>query len=149
MNDLIAKAVATLRGSPSSTDGEIHRLLVADGIRPAIAARLVEFLPMAYCRLLLEHLGARFSRTFRRRLEDGEISAERYLSSEPVWNAVVAFARNEADRGVKAKDLVAVAGRSAEFDAANQLLNKGSKLENVAFAPTLLTWPEGGPATEN
>jgi hypothetical protein len=88
--------------------------------------------------------GARFSDTFQRLLPDGGISSERLLSSEPLWEAAVAFARTEVGLGVPPKDLLALAARSAEFDAANQLLNKGAKLENLVFTPSLLLWPDDG-----
>jgi hypothetical protein len=38
-----------------------------------------------------------------------------------------------------------VAARSAELDAANQLLKNGSKLENLVFTTALLKWPPEGP----
>jgi hypothetical protein len=142
MNDLIAKTVELLRRSASSSDDEVHRMLVADGVDTTTAARLIEFLPMVYCRLLLEPSGARFSSNFRRRLEDGQLSEERPLASQPVWNAVLGYAQNEVARGVSPEDLLAVAGRSAEFDAANQLLKNGSQLKNIAFTPVVLLWAE-------
>lgn len=55
------------------------------------------------------------------------------------------FANEEVARGVSAEDLLAIASRSAEFDAANQLLNKGSKLQNLVFTPVVLQWGEDGP----
>ena len=73
------------------------------------------------------------------------MSKERPLKSEPVWNAALAFARTESEQGISVQDFLVVAGRSAEFQAANQLLNKGSKLENLVFIPYLLPWPEDGP----
>jgi hypothetical protein len=148
MNDLISKAVATLRRSPSSGDAEIHRSLVAEGFEPALAARLVEFLPIAYCRVLFENSGVRFSDSFLRRPAVGE-SSERLLSSDPVWGEVIAFARDEVERGVSRNDLLAVAGRGAEFDALNQMLNKGSNLRDIILTPMLFTWPEDGPDAEN
>ena len=50
----------------------------------------------------------------------------------------MAFARTEVEHGVPGKDLLVLAARSAEFDAANQLLNRGAKLHDLAFAPALL-----------
>jgi len=47
-----------------------------------LAARLIGFLPIAYCRLILQASGARFSDTFQQVLPDGGISSERSLSSE-------------------------------------------------------------------
>jgi len=67
-------------------------------------------------------------------------SEECLLSSEPVWNAAVAFAEAELEQGVSGEDLLAVGARSAEFHAANRLLQAGSKLENLAFEAPVLTW---------
>jgi len=142
MNETISKAVAIFRGSRSAEDNELHRSLVKAGIESEVAARLIEFLPMAYCRLTLAASGARFPNVFRRVLQDGTFE-ERPLSSEPVWNAAVAFAEGESERGVPAEDLLAIAARSAEFHAANQLLQGGAKLENLAFEPTVLKRVEG------
>jgi len=38
-----------------------------------------------------------------------------------------------------------VAGRSAEFQAINQLLDQRAELKNLALAPISLPWPESGP----
>jgi len=145
MDELISKAVAAFRNSPSSGDAEIYCMLVSEGLQRDLAARLVEFVPVVYCRLMLARSGARFPNTYRRRLVDGQLSAERPLLSEPVWIAAQAFALNELEQGVSPKDLLAVAGRCAEFDAANRMLKNGSDLKSVVFTPTLLTWPESGP----
>jgi len=145
VTDLISKAVAAMRSSPSSGDVEIFRTLVTDGLKPLVAARLVEFLPMAYCRLILRDSGVRFPNTFQRRLTNGTISSERLLSSEPVWNDAIAFARDEAKRGISREDLLVVAGRCAEFQAVNQMLNDGSQLKDIAVTPTVLMWRETGP----
>lgn len=137
MNEIISKAVAIFRAQRSAADDELYQSLVRAGIEGQVAARLVEFLPMAYCRLILAASGARFPNVFRRVLENGTFE-ERPLSSEPVWNAAVVFAEGESERGVPAEDLLAIAARSAEFHAANQLLQGGAKLENLAFEPTVL-----------
>ena len=137
MNEIISKAVEIFRALRSAEDDELHRNLVQAGMEDQIATRLIEFLPMAYCRLILAASGARFPNVFRRVLDDGTFE-ERPLSSEPIWNAAVVFAERESERGVAAEDLLAVAARSAEFHAANQLLQRGAKLENLAFEPTVL-----------
>jgi hypothetical protein len=141
MNEEIRRAVSILRSSPTLSDDELLRILVEDGIDRVSAACLIRFLPMAYCRLILGASGARFSDTLRRILPDGRISSERLLSSEPLWTAATAFASVELEQGVAAADLLVLAARSAEFDAANQLLNQGSLLKNLAFGPPLLLWP--------
>jgi hypothetical protein len=144
MNESISKAVTVIRKLPFEDDDQVYRAVIASGVETQLAARLVEFLPIAYCRLILASSGARFSNTFRRVLPDGTF-AEQLLSAEPVWNAVVGFAEGEKERNVPAGDLLAVAARSAEFDAANQLLKSGSKLENLCFEPPVLLRPNPEP----
>ena len=125
------------REFPNSTDDELHAALVKAGIESEVASQLLEFIPMAYTRLMLAPKGARFSNFVRVILPDGRI-ADRLLSEDPIWGAIVRFAEAEADSGIRGADILAVAGRSAEFDAANRLLQQGSKLENLSFDPPLI-----------
>ena len=148
MNEEISRAVTIFRSSPNLKDEEVFVALINRGTEKELAARLVEFLPMAYSRLILSKSGARFADTFRRNLPGG-VSQEKPLSSEPVWGAVVSFARAEVESGVSGRDLLLVAAHGAEFHAANQLLEKGSKLDNLVFTPPVLTWPENGPDVLN
>ena len=144
MIEAISKATAVLRVSPNLEDKAVFHAIVAKGVEGQLAARLVEFLPMVYCRLILENSGVRFAATFQRRWPDGNIQ-EHMFSSDSIWNAAMEFARAEIKRGVSGDALLAVAIRSAEFDAANQLLQKGLQLKDVAFTPPILIWPESGP----
>jgi len=123
-------------------------MLVTHGLARAVAARLVEFLPEAYCRIILEASGTRFSNSYRRQRTDGALSPEIELDSEPIWNAAVDYARREIQSGLGRDDKLRVAGRSANFQAANRLLHQGSKLENIAFTPAVLAWDEDGPAVK-
>lgn len=84
----------------------------------------------------------------KRRQANGTLSSEWLLTSSPVWGNVLAFAQEEVKHGVSREDMLAVAGRSAEFDAVNQMLNKGSNLKQIVLTTTLLMWPEDGPDTE-
>jgi hypothetical protein len=139
----IRKAVETFRDSPGLADNEAYRALVTDGVDAHLAARLVEFLPIAYCRLILENSGVKFSEVFHRARPVG--IAEHSFASEPVWSVAVKFARAEIRDGTSGERRLAVAGRSAEFRAANKLLNQGSDLHDIVLSPPLLNWPESGP----
>ncbi len=145
MNPAIAEAVAIFREFPNSSDEEILRKLVSTGCDRLMAARLIEFVPMAYCRLLLAHSGVRFSGCFQRKLTNGRLSAEQRLAANPLWAEAVAFAEAEKKTEITGEALLVVAARSAEFDAANQLANQGSKLEDIVLMPTAFRWPEDGP----
>jgi hypothetical protein len=148
MDTAIAKAVMLFRSSPDMDDEQIHRALVDAGIDWKLAARLVELVPMVYCRVLLADSGARFPETFQRFRDDDTTTPPRPLTSEPVWVAAMDFAKREIERGLGRDDKLSVAGRSAEFRAANELLNKGSKLGDLGFTPSVFMWSEEGPGSD-
>jgi hypothetical protein len=85
MQPAIAETVAILREFPNASDEEILQKLLAILCERVVAARLVEFVPMAYCRLLLADSGVRFSDRFQRKMADGNLSAERFVEVEPLW----------------------------------------------------------------
>ena len=143
--DAIAQAVALLRSRTDLGDVAIYRELAGNGVDRPIAARLVEFLPMVYCRLIFVKAGLQFPETYRRALSDGTYSPSVSLSSDALWNEAKRFAEAEMNSGVKGQRLLAIAVRSAEFDAANKLLNSGNKLEEIKFTEPLLLWPALGP----
>ena len=136
--ELFSLAIDLMRTCPLSNDSEIVSQLVNMGIVPSYAKLLVQFLPMVYCRLLLRDTGVSFPDSFCRMLPDGSISSEQSFNSEPIWHAAVGFARREVSRGISADDLLSIAGRSPEFDAANQLLQRGCPLEDIALTPPVL-----------
>jgi hypothetical protein len=143
--DAIAQAVALLRSRTDLGDVAIRRELAGHGVERPTAARLVEFLPMVYCRLIFLKSGLRFSETYRRALSNGTYSPSVSLASDTLWNETKEFAEAEIKSGVKGQRLLAIAGRSAEFDAANKLLNSGSKLEDIKVTELGLPWPASGP----
>ena len=145
LHDAVSVAVDAFRSAPLVDDEQILRILLLKGIETSIAVRIVEFVPLAYVRVLLSNAGVQFTdASFQRRDRTGQI-ATRDLTSEPVWEVARTFAEEERKRGVSPHDFVLVAGRSAEFRAANDLRKRGSKLENLRFTSPLLPWPEEGP----
>jgi hypothetical protein len=49
---------------------------------------------------------------------------------------------------VPGSELTAVAAHSPDFDALNQLLNRGAKPEDIALTTTVLAWPQEGPTPQ-
>jgi len=136
----IRKAVAVIRNSTALDDVAIYNALVADGVERQSAARLVVFLPMVYGRLLFANSGARFSSEYRTALTDGTVSPVKLLVNEPLWNEAMEFAKAEIEDGLSRQDVLAIAGRSAELHAVNQLLEHGSKLEEVRLVAPIIRW---------
>jgi hypothetical protein len=142
MSSDIHAALAAIRSSPALDDLAIYKMRVAEGLERQLASRLVIFLPMVYCRLLLADSGARFSDEYRIALADGTTSAVQRLADEPLWNDSMEFAKAEIEGGLSGHDLLAIASHSAEFHALNQLIAHGSKLGNIAFDAPTIRWPE-------
>jgi hypothetical protein len=141
MRESIAKVVYLFRNSPELDDDEVFERLIAEGIERRLAASLLTLLPMVYVRIMLEKSKVRFAEFYEQQLPSGG-SEKRQLSSEPAWEPSNEFARAEISRGISKQDLLNVAGRSAEFDALNRLLNHGHKLDTASMTPCLVPWRE-------
>ena len=83
VNEAIARALTIFRESPELDDEGAFRALIDRGVERSIAARIVEFLPIAYCRVLLLNSGVQFSNSF--------VRAFRTLAGSPT-SMPVAFA---------------------------------------------------------
>ncbi|MEZ5352980.1 MAG: hypothetical protein R2762_10125 [Bryobacteraceae bacterium] len=144
MNQQIREAAELFRDSPVLGDDELFEMLVLRGVERMLAARLVEFLPMVYCRILLRDGGATFPDVYYRIAGDGS-KVRHELSDDRVWNAAMEHAQREVEQGRGEAAIRLIAQRGAEYRAAAQLLEGGSALENIAFAPMIFKWPEQGP----
>jgi hypothetical protein len=126
---------------PELSDESVFQELIRAGIPRHYAAQIVEFTPAVFARLMLGPKGVRFSDRF---IRQGCSPEERPLTSQPVWAEIYDFAKAHGD-SLGRREWIAVAGRSAEFDAVNRLLNDGASLDSIILTPLCLGWPEGGP----
>jgi len=145
MNEAIASALKIFRESPELDDENVFRALVDRGVERSLAARIVEFLPIAFCRVLLLNSGVQFSNSVVRAASPRKIQS---LSCEPVWIPFLAYAESEIRGGGARREMLMVARRSAEFQAINQMLDKGAELKNLVLTPISLMWPESGPEND-
>lgn len=138
MRAVVEAAIPIFIEHSTADDSSLISGLVASGCDQTTASRLVEFMPLGFTRVMLADSGVKFSQTFVRVQTDGEYSAEILLSDEPVFVA----ATSVAQAGVVREEMIAVAGRSAEFHAINEALYKGSQLSNLVCSPPVLMWGE-------
>ncbi len=134
------KAIDLMTERPDMTDDEIVMALRDSGAEPRAAARVVEFLPMACCRVLMRPHGVRFSKAYRRQGLEGEFD----LGADPDWNRIEQFAqtnRRLLDEGLSRR----IASRGGEHTAIAQLMDQGSRPENIACTAPVFLWPETGP----
>ncbi len=107
---------------------ELHNYLIQNGIPEFDAGELIIFLPTAFCRKLLPDIKwlpeyvDYYSK--KKQIKKKYNENNRYLiieeETEKYWN-------NNPSK----KIVLNIAGRSAEFNAINKMLNNGGKLEDV------------------
>lgn len=142
LHDAVNKAIAAFHTRRESDEHEIVEMLVASGIEKPLAAKLVEFVPLAFFRAMMEESGVQFADYFLRLGPEGKPADERKLNQEPVYMEALKMALAEAKAGRGGEDYLAVARRSAEFQAINNALHDGAKLEDLVCAPPVLLWSE-------
>jgi hypothetical protein len=142
VDEAIAIALEIFRNSADLDDESVFQAVVDKGVERSLASRIVEFLPIAYCRVLFINSGVQFSNSFTRGMSPLKIQS---LSLVPEWVFFLAYAEREIRRGATKQELLMVAGRSAEFQAVNRMLNKKAELKNIVLSPIVLPWPEDGP----
>jgi hypothetical protein len=140
MDDSIALVVDLFRRFQNLDDDQILTRLCEEGMDNDLAQRLLTFIPMVYVRILLEKSPVQFPDMYEVDFSQEDRRETRRLSDEPSWLPIFAYARAETSRGISSGDLLAVAGRSAEFDAINKALNAGCELEHARLANLRVGW---------
>lgn len=105
------------------------------GVPRQLAAEVVEFLPLALARALLDGMGVRFEDYYVRQTARGHVIGQKPLMDEPVFREGLAIA-DELSGGGEA--FIAVAGWSAEFQAINKAMNSGSRPEDLQCAAPIV-----------
>ncbi len=117
-------------------DGDLINMLMEAGHPREFAERLVAFLPIAFGRVVIAHIG-------EMDLSDEylvtETNSRHSLLNEPVYTSALAFATGAYQSGILSRDCFsAVATRSAELSAVNRALNKGADLHGASMGPVVL-----------
>jgi hypothetical protein len=121
----------------AASDTRALRLALQQAGHPVeFAAELVEFMPLAFGRLLLEGTGVQLSDVYSRLDREGCEKVQARLIDEPVYRQALAIAREVASQDQVA--FMAVAGRSSELNAVSKALYAGSKPESLLVSPPVL-----------
>jgi hypothetical protein len=139
-----SRAVAAIHRLADRPDEEIVRALVSQGADPALAEKLVDFVPIAFGRPVLERLGVRPSEEGVLLSGDGERRFR--LMDDPVFADAIALARGAYARGTMPTDVFrAVAMRGAELRAVNEALASGAKAQDLKLSSPCFS-PSAGPS---
>jgi hypothetical protein len=135
--EFVEKSLSTFQEGKNFNNREIVNRLAAHGINEEIAWRIICFVPLAFCRVMLQSSGVHFAPTYLLKSSAVEFEEEKVLAEEPFFEAAVKVAQSKI--GSTSGDFfLAVAGRSAEFHVINTALNDGSQLENLVLTSPII-----------
>lgn len=112
--------------------------------KEAEIAALIEFVPLAFGRSLLDGMGIQFEDYYVRIDAEGRERVRRKLADEPVYAAALKLAPIVL-QSMGQEAFVAIATRSAELEAVNNALNAGSNPADLQASPPVMVWAEEPP----
>jgi len=126
----------------------IERTLLVSAVRTQLGDAVTErqiweiadFVPIALARALLQEMGAKLHDHYVRIDSQGRLRTYRRLEDEPVFREASSLALEVAQREGDA--LIQLAQYSTEFQAINQALHAGSRVENLDASPPILNGPD-------
>ena len=136
VREAILRAVPVFAAHPGGGPDELRAELTKAGLPAALAADVVEFLPIAVARALLHGMGIRFADVYVRQSAQGQVIGQKRLDDEPVYREGLAMADEIGRMGDDA--LTAVVNFSSEYQAINKALNSGSRPENMSCSPPVM-----------
>jgi hypothetical protein len=131
--DAILRAVPVFVAQPEGDLYTIRTALVGAGIPVGISAEIIEFLPLAIARAMLNGMGIHFEDYYIRKTEHGRVVGEKKLLDEPVYREALAMA-DEIGRMADGV-FMAVAGWSSEYRAVSKAMNSGKQPDELSFGP--------------
>src|SRR5690349_7146906 len=120
---------------------DVRAGLEASGIPPALAAEVVEFLPVALARAMLDGMGVRFADHYVRQTAQGRVIGQRRLADEPVYREGLAIAAEVSNLGEGG--FMAEAEFSPEYRAVRRAMNSGTPAGGIELGPVVLLANDG------
>jgi hypothetical protein len=136
--DAVGIAVEALQSHAHLPDDQVIQALVERGIAAAQAVRLVQFVPIAFCRFVYRSSGIQFDENYVVVGPDGQPKGKSPLGNEPIFREATANCEIALATGEREQYFMPVAARSGGFQAITQLLQKGSTPENIRTGPPLI-----------
>jgi hypothetical protein len=139
-SEMIEMAVSVFAAHTTMLNRDVLHVLIRMGLSEMESLELIEFVPLAFARLILADLGVDVSDEYVRLDANGTERVRRSLKDEPMYRDALALGPTVAARD-KAS-FMATAGRSAEFQMVNSALLRGDKPENLVLTTPILGWDE-------
>jgi|GEM_PF-4844870 len=141
VRDAILLAIPVFAAHVRGGLSDIRAGLEGAGIPPMLAAEIVEFLPVALARAMLDGMEIRFADYYVRQTSQGRVIGQKLLSDEPVYREGLAIAAEIS--GLGELEFMAVAGFSPEYRAVRQAMNSGFPAGDIELGPLVLLANDG------
>ncbi len=131
----VKKSIDIIGGAKSLEDDELLTLLIRNGIEENIGIEIITFLPIAFVRKWLANID--WPKTYLEQYSDSKKTPKRFSENQQyliIEKIVEHYWNDEPNNDV----IINIAGRSAEFNAINKLLNDGGKLADVKITETII-----------
>jgi hypothetical protein len=138
----VRTAVEIFQSHPDLDDDGIADHLEKQGISEPLTTRLIQFLPIAFCRVFFAPQGVRFPGHYVVMTPHGKHAGEFQMEDEPVYVAARQAAQENWDAGGDTRPFLALAARSASFAAIMKLSKGGASLDKILCSPPILVGGE-------
>jgi hypothetical protein len=138
LDGAVRLAVTTLLSQADLDDEEVMRFRVQQGIEESQARRLVQFIPIVFCRFVFRGSGVQFAENYVILGPDGQPKATLPIRDDPVFQQATAFCEGATAGGQGGAYFLPVAARSGGFKAVQELLQKGARPEDIRTGPPMI-----------
>ena len=114
----------------------IAEILISKGIDEEIAWKVINFMPIAFNRVILASEEINFKTTYIVLIDDST-QIKKSLTEEDIFNQSILLAQSKTGN-MSGDKWLSVAGRSAEFHVINELLKSGSQLKDIGFTDNII-----------
>ena len=105
VRDAILLAIPVFAAHPRGGPADVRAGLEAAGVPAGLAAEIVEFLPLALARAMLDGMGIQFADHYVRQTAQGRVIGQKLLTDEPVYREGLAIAGEIGAMGGDAMDV--------------------------------------------
>ncbi|NNE65659.1 MAG: hypothetical protein HKN33_03760 [Pyrinomonadaceae bacterium] len=133
-------ALAVFTQYESSTWDALEKAMYDSGISKLNAERILEFMPLAFGRVMMRDSGVKFHDTYQRKKPGSSRSKKFSFADNEVFAASLKYAERQANSRSGIERLTAVSARSPEMKTIQDLVNEGSDPKSIVLSSPVLGW---------
>lgn len=124
----------------SSTWEALETAMHATKMPKRHAERILEFMPIAFGRVLMKDSGVEFQSSYERRKPGSTKGKEFSFAKNDTYKASLAYGQRQQQSSSGLPRINAVAVRSPEIKAIEEMVNSGVKPENIVLSNPVFGW---------